>query len=288
VPNPSFEDTVNCSGPFNSSNIEIATPWFNPNGATSDLFTDYLSCGYNLSQANQVPRTGYSIAGLYGYFGNNNREYIEVELIDSLQSQHLYCVGFYVSRMELCGGAIDKIGAFLSQDSLKSTSLINFNVLPQIESASGNLLNDTSNWFLISGYYNALGGEKFLTIGNFRDSTQTFFQIIDTTTFNCQHAYYLIDDVFVYDCTVGLEEMTELNIQIHPNPATSQLKISFPNSNAFILEVYDMSGKLVYKNHKQPGENNILISTIDFADGLYLLRYDQGKQSGKSKFVIQH
>lgn len=125
-----------------------------------------------------------------------------------------------------------------------------------------------------------------MSIGNFYNDQNTQFTLLPGGVLD--FAYYYIDDVSIIDCTVGLEEMNELNIQILPNPATSQIKISLPNSNAFDLEVYDITGKLVYKNHEQPDDDHVLISTIDFADGFYMLRYVQGVSSGSSKFVIQH
>jgi hypothetical protein len=81
VPNPSFEDTLDCNGPLNCCTIEIATPWFNPNSATSDLFTSYSNCGYPITY--QIPHTGNSYSGIFGYLATT-REYIEVKLDTSV------------------------------------------------------------------------------------------------------------------------------------------------------------------------------------------------------------
>jgi hypothetical protein len=58
------------------------------------------------------------------------------------------------------------------------------------------IISDTLNWIKIQSIYNSVGGEKFITIGNFNNDITT-----DTITSNSSgssgSAYYLIDDVFL-------------------------------------------------------------------------------------------
>ena len=290
VPNPSFEDTLNCSGPWNCNCfLEIAYPWFNPNTATSDIFTTYPSCGYSTSAGMQFPKSGNSYAGFFAQF-NESRDYLEIALFDSLLVDQWYCVSFYVSKSNFCSGAIDRIGAYLSQDSLLSTNPMHFAVTPQIESSQGVLLTDTTNWILISGHYKALGGEKFLTIGNFRDTSSTLFQNIDSTNSICYYAYYLIDDVAITVCD-SLTLLSQINnytnnIWITYSVDNLQFNINNKLGRQGHLKVFDVSGKLIKEYLLNSQTESIIISKSIFKSSFYLIQYIDSKNTYSKKIII--
>ncbi len=128
----------------------------------------------------QNARTGNGYGGFYGVIDTiNAREYIEVPLLDSLVTNRKYCVEFYVSLTGSSLFSISNMGAYFSEDSLLQTTAQFYtlsNYQPQIENASTNILNDTNNWMLISGDFIANGGERFMTIGNFRLPANTNIQ----------------------------------------------------------------------------------------------------------------
>src|SRR5205814_1531621 len=126
----------------------------------------------------QFPKTGNAYCGFSvrdsNIFIPNEREYIEGVLSDSLIAGHSYCLEFYVSSADKCKYATDRIGAYFSNDSISNyTTHQNLPVIPQVENAVGNVISDTLNWVLISGNFTAQGGEKYITIGNFRTDAQT-------------------------------------------------------------------------------------------------------------------
>lgn len=290
VPNPSFEDSLNCSGPWNGNcNLEIAHPWFNPSHGTPDYFSSYPFCGYSTVVGMQVPKSGSAYAGLYGQFVEF-REYIEIPLLDSLLANHWYCIGFYISKSNFCSGAIDRIGAYLSNDSLLSTNAYHFAVTPQVESPQGILITDTTNWILVSGLYIAIGGEKFLTIGNFRDTTSTLFQNVDSANINCTHAYYLIDDVFVMDCDSLSSNPNTLN-------STNNMMISIYQDNMKIkinnklgrqghLKILDMTGKLIQDYIIDSETETLIISKSQFKSQIYLVHYTDESVTYTKKILI--
>ncbi|HLG34478.1 MAG TPA: gliding motility-associated C-terminal domain-containing protein [Bacteroidia bacterium] len=222
VPNPSFEVLDTC--PPWSAYIRYAVPWFDPvpTYGGSDYFNSCapppapfsVSVPFN-SFGFQYARTGNAYAGLVTYYNvPDAREYIEVQLFDSLRKGKHYCGGFYVNNPECMWPIIyaeDKIGMYFSSDSVVVPP--NFwyviPVIPQIENQAGNIIYDTLNWVLISGIMKADGGERFITIGNFRDDGQT---LIDTVVYPrpsfcdnsvlAHQAYYFIDDVFVEEMQV--------------------------------------------------------------------------------------
>lgn len=288
VPNPSFEDTLNCYGPWNCNcSLEIAFPWFNPTQGTADIFTSFSSCGYSANLAMQMPRTGQVFAGLYAEVGEL-REYIEIKLNDSLLSNHVYCIGFYISKSNFCSGAIDRIGAYLSHDSLISLNAFNFPVIPQIESAQGSLLADTVNWISISGMYYALGGEKFLTIGNFRDSSSTLFQNMDSSHIGCQHAYYLIDDVYIYNCdsVSAVNEINSINaFDIYYTDENIHIKVN-TNIPQVTYKITDIQGKEVRSADVSKADSIFEISKNSLNKGLYLFNLKSANFDITKKFVV--
>ena len=232
VPNGDFEVYDTC--PNNGGQISYSTPWYSPTTATPDYLNQcstIFSVPFNPG-GYQYARTGVAYAGIACYFYpsfSSYREYIQVQLTDSLIAQKKYCITFYVNLADTHSStynivAITEIGLYLSDNSISSSFQLPLPFIPQITSPTNVYLSDTANWVEVSGNYIAQGGEKFITIGNFKNDT-----LINTTTIVNNNgiplAYYYIDDVSVVDCTgVGVTELGIRNIPKpcnrppHPNP----------------------------------------------------------------------
>lgn len=209
VPNPSFEMFSACPNSFGQ--ITEAIDWFQPNtcylppNGSSDFFhscNSTLITTMNTSFGFQNFHNGgdgHAGINFYNYVGDFNYEYLEVELIDSLEANKEYCIEFFVSLSNNSTYAIDNIQCHFSsiQSSYCGLSLETFYLTPHISNNTG-IISDTVNWVSISGIYIANGGEKFLTIGNFTGSIGT-----DTLKINNNggySAYYYIDNVSLYLC----------------------------------------------------------------------------------------
>ncbi len=205
VPNYSFEVTDTC--PYGVSEINSANQWFRANAATPDYFD---SCSF--SALSDVPdnffgwqqgKTGGAYAGFYAfYYYPGYREYAEVQLTSPLAAGTKYYLSFYVSLADSSVFATDDFGMYLSVDSLYSIWTSNFPVTPQLENPEGTFVTDTLNWTRIAGEYIAVGGEKFLTLGNFKDGTTTDSLRVRPVNISSAapqyiHAYYYVDDVCV-------------------------------------------------------------------------------------------
>jgi len=291
VPNPSFEDTLNCSGPWNCScTLEIASPWFNPSLGTSDYYTPYSSCGY--PNIYQNPRTGNSYAGIICWL-NNVREYIEIKVDSILQSGVKYCFEFYYSRSEFCGGATDRIGVYFSADSLLSNNPYNLSVVPQIETPAGLLLIDSLNWTRFSGEYIAQGGEKFITIGNFRDTANCLWQIVDSSTFLCNDAYYFIDDVSLIssNCTTSINDLFYPNdffISFHNSILDiDYIGSGYPFISGVNCNLYSMNGKEINISQiMKIDQNTIQIILPPLNSGIYVIQlWNNLFKSNKKVFI---
>ncbi len=299
VPNWSFEDTLAC--PNGVDEVASCMNWFNPCLTSPDYFN---SCNGNVSSSNvptnvagnQNARTGEAYAGIIPYLYNNNNnynyEYVSIALTDSLVAGEQYCVEFYVSLAEEARYAISSIGAHLSNDSLVGATNAPFTVIPQIENPSGNILNDIVSWNLVSGQHTAVGGEKFLTIGNFKLHQDV--QIVDTidNTGGIDGAYYYIDDVRVVRCDslVGISEQS-LNsdlISIYPNPTSGVFALhveELKNSEPTGIEVFDVLGKKVFSQRSRSYRTDIDIK--DQENGLYFVKVHFGDGTLVKRIVKQ-
>ena len=201
VPNPGFDIYTMC--PSDASQDTLTPPW---SGVDSVLGSpDYMNaCFVGGDQGvpsnfygSQVPVSGTGYYGLITYFINEEtREYLTVPLVSPLIGSITYSVGFYISRSDNFEYATDHFGAYLSVGALTGSGTVSaLPYVPQIDNPSGNIISDTSNWTLISGTYVAVGGENYLTIGNFSNDLNTQDSIANP--FGLGWAYYYIDEVFV-------------------------------------------------------------------------------------------
>lgn len=238
VSNGSFEEYTDCPN-LSLTQIMKATPWFSPRLGYSQaaVSTDfYQVCSDNMPYVNifsgdnyQWPRTGNGYSGMAYRTpdGANYREYIEIKLNEELIAGEEYCVSFYVSLLIDCSYAIDNIGAYFTEDTLKINDIkphfgevYNPNgpltteeflmlnpITPQVESPDGVFLGDTLNWMQVQGCFTAVGGEEYLTIGNFNDDNNTddFFVWEPGWEGFPTPVYYLLDDVAVYQDKIERE-----------------------------------------------------------------------------------
>jgi hypothetical protein len=200
VPNPSFESQSAC--PTGLSQLSLATPWMPAHQGTPDYFHACATSGSNVNVpgnllGTRAPRTGQGYAGIHvGPAYNMYREYIEAPLTNALGAGK-YEVSFYVSLSDRSQWAINQMGALLSVGPVPSTGSYVLGSLPQV-SYTGPYLQDKLGWTLISGTFNALGGEDHVVIGNFADDPST--PPLTGQGGNAPVAYYYIDDVSVLRC----------------------------------------------------------------------------------------
>ncbi|MBI3501888.1 MAG: gliding motility-associated C-terminal domain-containing protein [Bacteroidetes bacterium] len=212
APDGSMEDTVCCPDGVTTPYIHCASPWFEAS-PSPDYFHE---CAYPSSVGVPVQglyaKDGKAFAGChtYQYFSTGGGvEFIEYPLPNTLANGKKYNIGFYVCPSKWACAPHDAFHAILSTDSIIITSLPYY-ATPDIANPSGNIISDTLNWTLVSGYYTAKGGEKFVTLGNFYPASKTHFAPgYDSTT---AVSYYYFDNLFIYEV-----EDTATNIIYVPN-----------------------------------------------------------------------
>jgi gliding motility-associated-like protein len=264
VPNPSFEallDSILCP----VCCIDLTPPWQNPTGGSPNF---YAACttvqpDYDVPQniyGYQLPHTGIGYAGFGVYPGLppfiTSREYIQVQLTDTLKVNKRYKVSFFVSLSDSAQLATDDIGAYFSDTAIHkgiSDSSPFSDFTPQIINSQGNFLIDKENWMEISGIYTALGGEQFITIGNFYDDANT-----DTISVNggiFYNSYYYIDDVSVTIIPDTIEPIPPENDIFIPNIFSPNndlnndvLFVRSHNIKEMIFSIYNRWGEKVFES----------------------------------------
>jgi len=303
VPNPSFE--VNDTCPNANCEIRFAPPWFQPSIGTPDLFNECVnypdSSAVNVHVPNniagyQIPvQNGKGYAGLaaYEYYpGIPYREYIETKLLQPLQSGIKYFVHFYLSLADSAGYATDDMGIYFSTDSLVCDTCFYFPVVPQIKNPLGNFLTDKNNWMLLSGSYIAMGGEQFITIGNFTDENSCDTISVpgggELSSEVRWCAYYYIDAIYIgtdsSDAVLHYQLFNEPKIYYYDN----SINILWANTNfSFSIKVFDCLGQVIKDFENIPFQKSMKIDCSDFTSGVYfVLISNQNNIISKSKIFI--
>lgn len=218
VPNPSFEDTVQCG-----ASILPVSFWTAIYGSPDYFNSVYHAlCGYAGDVPNNIfgyqpALTGNAYMGFATYAlpnGSNYREAIHTSLLDSLKLNKKYCVSFYVNLANNTKYASDDIGAYFS-----TSYSISFPLVAQINNPTGNFITDTVNWTLISGIMTAQGDEQYINIGNFKDDVTTTV-IVNNPAAVDPETYYFIDDVSIYelpDIDAGINDSVYIGNSIQLN-----------------------------------------------------------------------
>ncbi|MEY4925730.1 MAG: hypothetical protein RI894_166, partial [Bacteroidota bacterium] len=226
VNNYSFEDLNYCNyntDPIdtNQTNPPVLKYWYSPaTFPTSDYFNvcfqipplgvNYYSVPDNTFSFQYAYGSGSAFIGIFASNPADSgeyREYVQTKLRKQLKKNKKYCVGMYANlafdpnKTNVDVRATKDLSLLLSKvrphndniDPFASSLIID---TPQV--SANNYITDTLNWTPIIGIVTAQGGEKWLTLGNFKPNMQT--DIIDI--YHNPHSiypmcYYFIDNVFV-------------------------------------------------------------------------------------------
>ena len=187
-------------------------------------------------------------------------------------------------------GAAAKIGKTSFVDDVFLYNAIDY-CIPQFESSYNIHLNNKNDWMLISGSFTATGGEKFLTIGNFKKPIDTNIQTLSSGTL--PFAYYYIDDVSVMDCNDTLSSVNEINQQydviLYPNPnnGTFTIECSAFETGKAILNIYDVTGKKIAEHLVNSKNKTLTINENSLDAGVYYYQIMVNDKTMKSdKLVI--
>lgn len=219
VVNPAMN--AKCVPPGYGQIIKTET-WTNANGGTVDLYDKSMT--KYMHKENGIPMNymGYqyttaldqNYAGIIAYYDDGNNkgtdsvnvlgfkdgykkytEYLQGELAEPLAAGKIYQVSFKVSLADKSGRAVSCLGALLTPNKLEEKSNTFLTQKPQF--ISHRVISDSSNWVTLYGAYVAEGGEKFITIGCFKDEYFQVEKMVGPMQNDSRKAYYYVTDVTV-------------------------------------------------------------------------------------------
>lgn len=293
MPNGSFEEYWEC--PTNGTlpgdpQFEKCKYWFIPTEGTPDYFN---SCAGQMSSVDvpnnifgyQMPLDGQAYSGfnlLYVDFYNvrpEYREYIQAKLNYPLQNGQEYYLEFFVNKSDIYGLAIDRIGAYFSSYPITKNDAGVLSINPQVSNPRHRIITDTMNWTKISGTFLAMGGEHYITIGNFYTLEET-----DTLIFNPDwpddYAHYYIDGITL----VEVESKIKIpNVFTPNNDNINDFFIAESTSiNSLVAEIYNRWGQLIHSwNNPNEGWDG-KYKGLDCPEGVYYYIINAKGIEGKS------
>jgi hypothetical protein len=273
VPNPSFEDYSQCPTAFDQINRAVGWSSYK---YSPDYFNTCAAIPVsvpNNGRGQQIPLIGDAYAGIgtYDAQGSSIREFIGIQLTETLIPGNKYFVSAYVSRSNsfVTNGASNKFGfrfSTIPYDVFNPVPVDNFSHIH-----SDSLITDSINWTKIGGSFIADSLYRFLIIGNFYDDANT-----DTLETNGFGAFYYIDAVCVssdslYDLnwtSIETPLLYSKEIVAYPNPVIDVLYLSNITKTVSYL-IFDSVGQQVAQGIIEGDGPNIHLSSI--SNGIYLL-----------------
>ncbi len=215
ITNPSFEDIDSCYGGASPIGFDVfewsgCKGWSCPTTASSDLWCENPILGVItppqiLGVGYQHPKTGNNFGGfvIFESLNQNYREYIQNKLVTSLEANQYYQFSVYLSTNEDSINYSSCIQAYFSSSPVNNSSYYVLPLIPQWKNEATNFITDTVGWQLISGIFKATGGEQYVTIGCFDDSTNVIMLDKDPST--TSDLYYFIDDFSLVKAPIQVE-----------------------------------------------------------------------------------
>ena len=285
VPNGSFEEYYNC--PLGIADFTTEA-WSVPTWGTSDYFNSCnildASVPYNFV-GNQNAHNGSGYCGIGSGFempDPNSREYIQVELITPLEPNKDYEFSCFVSLAESSKFCIQDIGIAFSNSPIGGNYGNEISFSDTIYNLTANFLCDTVNWVELSIIFNANGGEKYLTIGQFKNVSDANFLLFNPLI-SSYYAYYYIDDVSLIEY-----EFPEIPNIFSPNSDNINDLWSIELPNGYEINIFNRWGEIIenylIENHNYSWDGKTEKGK-DCVDGVYF--YSLTKNDSKKTGFIQ-
>ena len=302
VPNPSFENYFNSfCGIMQPADFNLTImDWKNPtNASTSAYFTNIDSSCYNFQpdsqypgpigiKGTQLPRTGNVFAGIWVYTidGLNQRQYLQVELDEPLETGKTYAVSYYVSLADFIESSINSLGVHFSTMPVQSSGDTLLDVVPQL--VDTNFVEEIIDWVLVSDTITADENYRFLTIGNFNNDSTTMTQANPSASNEpgTYGAYYFVDDVSVSEIVLtGMEDLWEEKVKVFPNPVKDKVTIQVSEKSKNLkVKIFNLQGMSVF-TQSFDNESIMAIDCSVLTAGVYFLQIENGSENYVQKLM---
>ena len=221
VINPSFEIYEECPTDMTLYPQKFLIPnWYLPNKGTSDYFNKCTSIQVNVPKnfiGNMWAYNGNAYAGVVLFevhpddsskgIQRDYREYLQGEFKSLLIKDKYYIVKIHYTIATYSTFAINRIGVCISTKRVKNKltyKLLDCN--DEISFCDESFHKERDIWYEVADTFLAQGGERYITIGNFYNDSETDYYKLDISEFNGPLqtniknngiAYYFIDMISV-------------------------------------------------------------------------------------------
>ena len=296
VPNPSFEDTV-----MYGNGYPGVRGW-QTNIGTPDYFSEYYSTNSSHigvpsnSRGGQYAKEGVAFFG-FGvlYYGQTkSKEYIQIELTDSLKQGEQYEVEFYISLADSFHLALhDTAIGIAFKDQLQPNNLDHKvrEIHPYYTSDIKWNAQNKNGWEKFLYTHTAVGGEKALIIGCFlKDSELKVDTVGNGGNFPYAYngSYYYIDDISVRkkDTSTTLAEIPlQEQLKLYPNPVNDVFSLEAPNSQPLSFSLHSIKGESIPSQVVQQ-HSHYRFSLGDLPKGIYFLKVNGKQQQATFKLIV--
>ena len=255
VPNGSFENYRKKSG-----SIKQAIPWSQI--ASVDYYQSPLT---NDTTSQKGAKSGDCYIGLR--FQKKYKEFAQVKLADALHRGTIYEFEMFIKLAFWSNASLKSFGALFSKTGYKSQGDALKEALIDSVCKKGGFINGYQ-WFKISGKYQADGGEKYLTIGNFAPNVKKDMIKIDKFKFGFKEAYYFVDDISL----IKAKEIVE------------KVKVEIVGS----FNINEEDSVLLVKNNIKVGEK-VALKNIFFENGKsYILPESFSELNKLAQYLIRN
>ena len=250
VPNPGFELTKRNQCAWTQQarkfNEEVMVDWNSPTETTPDIFSTQASpdCWSNpakKSKGRAAPRTGNNMAGIKAYGKGNTptywHEYLQVELTEPLKAGERYVAEFFALHAVFSNLASNNLGLYLSPVPVKSRDCLPLYLPAHVREED--IIE--GGWKKVSGVVEAVGGERYLVIGNFCSDQLTRNKKMPEGE---RGAYYFIDDVNVRLAPAGTKA-TEPPAICTPPPPKQRVPDHTSTAKVELLDVEPEVGRVI-------------------------------------------
>ncbi len=273
VPNGDFELHTGC--PTGLNQLNKADFWIDPTYWTPDYFHACGTAGYSVPNnvgGHQVPLSDSAYAGIFLYSDSPGREYIETPLVGPLIAGSTYYFEMYMNLLDNSKYSVRNIGVYFSDTLVFTPTVAAMPFVPQIVNADP-AYPDTVNWYAVTGYYTAHGGESYLIIGNFDDDANTPHPIVNPAGYGYATVY--IDDVSL-SISTGVEGPSDPASQVGPVPFSSELTVTVPETDVSEVWLFDMSSRMLLRERFT---SSIRLGTAALPSGpyVYAIRLHDGR-----------
>ena len=222
-------------------------------------------------------------------------DYVQNKLKDSLKAEHHYKFSMWVqladslqfswSNMEGKVVGINSFSALFTDSAFStwqgvnnSTAFPYWNYKPQVQ--INTMVTDTQHWVLLTDTFIAKGGERYMTLSNFKRNDSIQYQVVINKDSLPAYNYYFIDDVSLIDLDepngIAHSPLEKVGMRLFPNPATNELHISIDNTQLIKIEVFDIVGSLKLNPAAIPpfqgGKGDVVLDVSNLPNGIYFLK----------------